>query len=190
MDFSIEIKELWNEFEKIWIESKDNQFFLEFIVQWYIEANTSKGLIEGSIIMTQTALEALYNWFVIEHGNLIVGRDAIDISASNKIRLLLSQIEKKDKSIPSHYIALSKFKTDISDDAPEKIVQIRNAIIHANKDKMVKLSNIDIIAKYEALQLALEYVELSILYILKYKGRYRMRSSANSINQDCILPWM
>lgn len=43
----------------------------------------------------------------------------------------------------------------------------------------------DVQAKYQALQLALWYIELSILKILKYEGRYWNRA----MEKNEIVPW-
>jgi hypothetical protein len=195
LNYSIDgINELYQEFSLLW-ESEDDRDFLKTLIHWYIEANNNSGYIEGSIIMAQTALELIYNWLLIEKRQLIMGNDALNLSASNKIRLLLSEIQV-GKNIPESLNHLQDLISSCNDyksnDAPEMIVQIRNAIIHSQLKKRKKLSAITIQAKAEALKLYIWYIELSILYILKYKGRYTNRCSKESFPEDreTDVPWI
>ena len=80
--------------------------------------------------MAQTALELIYNWWIIEKKGLISGKDSESLSASNKLRLVLSQLNVS-YSIPQGLSRLEKYANDNQDiiDGPEVIVQIRNAIV-------------------------------------------------------------
>ena len=195
LNYSIEgINKLFQEFSFLW-EYENDRDFLQTLIHWYVEANNNSGYIEGSIIMAQTALELIYNWLLIEKKELIMGNDALNINASNKIRLLLSEI-KVDKSIPEslhHLKDLIKLTSEYKNyDAPEMIVQIRNAIIHSQLKKRKKLSEIKVEAKAEALKLYILYIELSILYILKYKGKYTNRCSKELFpgDREADVPWL
>ena len=195
LNYSTEgINELFNEFTALCEDENDNDF-LRTVIHWYVEANNNSGYTEGSIIMAQTVLELLYNWLLIEKKQLITGNDAINISASNKIRLLLSEI-KVDKNIPktlNNLLELVNSNNDYKNcDAPEIIVQIRNAIIHSQLKKREKLSKITSQAKGEALKIYIWYIELSILYILKYKGKYSNRCSNELFpkNRETDVPWV
>ena len=128
------LNELWKEFSSIWQDSDDRDF-LKSVIHWYVEVNNKSGLIEGSIVMAQTALELLYNWWLIEKKRLIIGKDSESISASNKIRLLLSQLNISSNA-PKSFSDLQKIITENKDisDAPDAIVQIRNAIVHDNSE--------------------------------------------------------
>jgi hypothetical protein len=174
------------------LKNENDRDFLKTVIHWYIEANNNSGYIEGSIIMAQTALELIYNWLLIEKKKLIKGNDAININAANKIRLVLSQI-KLENDVPSSLTELTKLIKESKEDsdAPEVIVQIRNAIIHSQLEKRKKLLNITIEAKSEALKLYIWYIELSILYILNYKGKYSNRCSKASFPEDreTDVPW-
>lgn len=182
------LNELWNCFSLMW-KNEDDRNFLVSAIHWYIEANSHSGLTEGSIIMAQTGLELIYNWLLIENKKLIIGKDAENISASNKIRLLLSQINVSN-DIPK---SLSKLQTlpDIID-APDAFVQIRNAIVHSQEEKRKKLTKMHYRIKYEALQMGIWYLELLLLNILKYQGIYinRCSSEINFINKHEYVPWV
>lgn len=172
------LSELWNEFYELWNNSENDEDFLISATHWYIEANANSGYLEGSIIMIQTALELIYNWLVIEKRKLIYGKDADNISASNKIRLLLSQFGDNVK-LPQSFVNIKSY-LDLNKDVHDEVdlfVQIRNAIIHSQEEKRRKLSKISNKVKYEAQQLGLWYIEISLLKILKFKGKYRNRCS-------------
>lgn len=171
------MNEMWQQFSSIW-KNKNDKNFLDFVIHWYVEANGNSGYMEGSIIMSQIALELIYNWLIIEKKRLLIGKDAENISATNKIRLLLGQV-KLNTEIPHALKDLIKFVNDNNElvDGVDAFVQIRNAIIHSQEEKRKKLTNIRYRVKYEAQQLSIHYIEYAILSILKYKGRYYNRCS-------------
>ena len=117
---------------------------------------------------------------------------AENISAANKIRLLLSSMKISydiPESLPNlrNYIANLPKDTYESDtlDAPEIIVQIRNAIVHSHVKKRKRLSAVNAEVRSEILRLCVLYVELSLLNILHYKGKYFNRCERETRNT----PW-
>lgn len=185
------LNELFQNFTKIW-KDKDDKQFLTSAIHWYIEANNNSGFSEGSLIMAQTALELLYNWFIIENKKLIIGKDSENINASNKIRLLLSQLNI-NYLVPQKFSYLQQFIDDNIQiiDAPDAVVQIRNAIVHSQEEKRKKLSEIHFLAKHQALQLCIWYIEMSLLAILSYNGKYSNRCSSELYSSDTVedVPW-
>jgi len=153
------LNELWKHFRLVWVKSPDDKNFLTSLINWYVEANGHDGFSEGSIILAQTALELVYNWWIVENKKMIIGRDSENIGASNKIRLLVSQLNISS-NIPISFSELQSFKdtTDNVADAPDSIVYIRNAIVHSQEEKRKKLSAIQGRAKYEALQIYIWYI--------------------------------
>ena len=143
--------------------------------------------------MAQTALELIYNWLVIERKKLIKGGDANNISAANKIRLLLSQLSINSE-VPGSFSNLNELIQQSSEysDAPDVIVQIRNAIIHSQMDKRNKITTLPLDLKYEVLDLCIWYIEMSILYILNYKGKYINRCNKNLYPSNRVekVPWL
>jgi hypothetical protein len=185
------LNELWQNFSLLWKETEDKNF-LTSAIHWYVEANGNRGFSEGSIIMAQTALELLYNWWIIEHKKLIVGKDSENINASNKIRLLLSQLNITH-SVPEAFKQLQQFIAESKDiiDAPDAVVQIRNAIVHSQEEKRKKLSAIHYKAKYEALQLCIWYIEMTLLCILNFDDIYFNRCSKeiHVSKAEELVPW-
>ncbi|HEU5292485.1 MAG TPA: hypothetical protein VFU05_17680 [Cyclobacteriaceae bacterium] len=151
---------------------------LKSAIHWYLEANSNVGYVEGSIILTQTGLELMYNWLIVEKKKIILGADSENLSAANKIRLILNQL-RLNPIVPSTlknltaFVALNK---DIAD-GPDCFVQIRNAIVHSQQEKRKKLGKISLNVRYEALQLGLWYLELCILYEMGFDGKYANRTT-------------
>ena len=185
------LNELWNSFKAIWYDPDDKNF-LTSLIHWYVEANGHAGFSEGSIILAQTALELVYNWWIVEQKGMLLGKDSDNISASNKIRLLLSQANI-DFSVPIGFTNLKAFidSTDNVSDAPEAIVYIRNAIVHSQVEKRKKLSQIHFKAKYEALQVFIWYIEMTLLRILKFDATYFNRCSKEiyASKAEMNVPW-
>ena len=186
------LNELWNRFREVWNNNPEDKNFLISLIHWYVVANGHAGFSEGSIILAQTALELVYNWWIVENKKMILGKDSGNINASNKIRLLISQLNIPS-SIPEAFTELQNFidTTDNVNDAPDSIVYIRNAIVHSQEEKRKKLSAIHYKAKYEALQVYIWYIELSLLCILDYNGDYFNRCSKEVYTTDAEqqVPW-
>ena len=184
--------DIFRKLSELW-KNEDDKNFLTSAIHWYIEANNNSGFFEGAIIMAQTALELIYNWLIIEKKGLILGKDAESISAANKIRLLISHLNISNKA-PKSFDKLQKYIDNNNDiaDAPDAIVQIRNAVIHSQLEKRKKITKLDHQTKNEALELSIWYIELSMLNILEYKGIYNNRCSRESFSKDREqnVPWM
>jgi hypothetical protein len=180
------LNDLWKEFLNLFQKEK---LSLITAIHWYVEANGNTGFVEGSIVMVQNALELLYNWIVVEQNKIIKGDDSKNINAANKIRLLLSLL-KIDSDIPKSLTRLITIP-DKSMDGPEIFSQIRNAIVHSQDDKRKKLSAFADGVKYEALQLGIWYLELSLLYLLKYTGKYYNRCTLTTDSTGLhSVPWV
>lgn len=188
-EISKDLTPLWGSFYSLWFKRKEDDF-LNTALHWYIEANNNSGFIEGSLIMAQNALELIYNWWIVEEKNMLGGKDAENISAANKIRLVLSQLTLGTE-VPGDLSNLRSLRIkEDSDDAPEKIVQIRNAIVHSQKKKREDLKAIPTGAKYEGLQLSLYYIELALLKILGYNGNFIDRTKKGKLEMKSEkVPW-
>jgi hypothetical protein len=185
-----DINNLWCQFYELW--NSEHNDFLQTIIHWYLSANKRSGSTEGSLIMAQSALELLYNWWIVEQDSIIVGRDSENIQASNKIRLLISKLNIS-KSVPGSFSELRSIANCELKylDGPDIIVQIRNAIVHSKKENRLKLQRLNYKIKDEALELCLWYIELSILKILNYKGIYSNRTIIGDYKSQsyCPIPW-
>lgn len=173
----INFNDLWEGFRKLWIQDQD---FIRTSVHWFVEANNDSIFIEGAIILSQTNLELLFNWLIVESRKIILGRDGENMSAANKIRVLLSQINLSAE-VPEECVELlgylSRNNNFQEGDGPEIITFIRNAIVHSQKKKRVKLEEIDRLVRHETLRLSLWYIERVLLHILDYEDKYYNRIS-------------
>lgn len=189
------LNQLWKNFSDKWQDSVGKDC-LKTAIHWYIEANNNSGFVEGSIVMVQNALELLYNWIVVEENEMIKEEDARNISAANKIRLLLHLISCK-KEIPPGLKTIQEFisknKKDFgSADGPSLFVSIRNAIVHSHIEKRKFLHQIPAKVRFEVLSLGLLYLELSILFVLKYDGNFYNRCSGTKWRGEgeAFVPWV
>jgi len=185
--FVNDLPQLWKSYNKLWKDDLDKDFLITAI-HWYVEANSDAGMVEGSIILIQTALELIYNWLIVENQKIIIGSDADGMSAANKIRLLIFQF-KISSAIPPAFKELAKIQN--VQDGPEVFVKIRNALVHGQETKRAELKKITSKAQYQALQLGIWYVELGLLYILGYKGKYNNRASGKQWRDTGeLVPWV
>ncbi|MBS1622864.1 MAG: hypothetical protein JST83_02520 [Bacteroidetes bacterium] len=178
------IPALWSEFAALW-ENSSNKNVLKYAIRWYAEANNEGIYGESKTMIVQAALELICNWFLVENKKIVIGKDMDSISAAGKLRILLSNL-KIDMTIPSKYAALlSEAKQYNYEDGPDAFVQIRNAIVHSQAKKRERLARIEEKAKWQALQLGLWYLELSLLAIFKHNGHYHNRTT----EMLEIVPW-
>lgn len=180
-----EINLAFNNFNYLW-ENENNKNFLKTIVTWYNSLNQEGIFIYSHIIMAQSAMELIFNWWIIEQKELIKGKDSEKLSASNKIRQILSFLNISD-AIPFSCNSLRGFKKTDNNfkDAPDTIVYIRNAIIHSSNKKRERLSDISIETLNETTEIYRSYIELSLLRILEYNGKYKNRFTKVSES----VPW-
>lgn len=184
------LNESWKNFFEIW-KLLDEEDFLNSAIHWYLEAN-SDSIIDNSIILTQIGLELVYNWFVIENKKMLIGKDAENISAANKIRLLLSQIGLKNE-LPIHFTELNSYLIQNNlPDGIEAFVQIRNTLVHSQEERRKKLSSVDPIVLYQVHELGLWYLELAILRVIDFRGKYCFRCSDKkwSGQNEISVPWI
>jgi hypothetical protein len=187
-----EINATWQQFNKIW-QTNEGKDFITTAIHWYVEANSHAAFTEGSIVLTQTALELLYNWVIVENKGVLLGKDAENISASNKIRLLLNALNITF-DIPLSLSDLLSFQSSTQEitDGPEAFVNIRNAIVRSQVEKRKKLTQISSSAKYQSLKLGIWYLELALLNTFNFNGKYRNRCSLSNWAGDDeeYVPWV
>lgn len=182
---AVDLSGIWETFNTLWFK-KGEKDFLQTLLHWYIEANNYSGFVEGSIVMAQNALELIYNWWIVEQKGIIKGKDAVNISGANKIRLIVAHLEI-EPSVPERLKHLRALQNKGSD-GPDRIVWIRNAIIHSREEKRKSLGEISVEAKNDALQLSLYYIELFLLNLLGYQNVFMDRTNGGYPPQD--VPWV
>lgn len=181
---------LYKSIQNFW-SAEDQKAMIISAVGWYLEANTKPYYhFDTSLIISQSALEMFYNWLMVEKDKILRGKT--NLSAANKIRLLLARVGVKNE-VPAMYTNLNKFLSDTKnkneEDAVDAIVLYRNAIVHGEYEKRLKLQLFTPTFKYEAKNLTIWYLELCILFVLGYNGKYSNRTTAKYVTDSEIVPW-
>lgn len=181
------LNDLWKQFYTLWFEKEEKDFLINSI-KWYLVANNGEITSDTRTIMAQAALELIFNWWVIEQLKFLNPRRD---TAANKIRMILVQ-SKISLHIPKKLSNLSSLLNKDIKDGPDAIVLIRNAYVHSHKRNRDKIQNIPNYARFEAISLALWYIELSILNILSYGLIYNNRTSEKKFMRakEEIVPWV
>jgi hypothetical protein len=166
------LDKMWKEFSAIW-ESEKGKDFLKSIIHWYTQSNNKAGLLEGAIIMAQAGLEKLYYWTAKAENH--------PENTPQKLRKLTKYLQIKDFEVLSNYTNLNEFsqiyiEKDNHRDVAGIITTIRNNIIHP-----IETVKINSQTKSEALQLSLWVIEIALLKICKYEGKYQNRTTGKTI---------
>jgi hypothetical protein len=178
--------DIWKKFNELWEDELDRDFLITAI-HWYVEANSNAGKLEGAIILMQTALELVFNWLIVEKLNLVSKINVRKLSAEGKILHIL-KILKASEEVPKAFFNLTTFVGHAN--GPRAITEIRNALVHGNVHKREKMLKATRAVTFEALHLGIWYIELSLLYILDYKGHYKNRTNPNNwTGKGILVPW-
>ena len=146
---------------------------------WYLRSNESNALQAG-IVLTQAALERLARLLLPNE------RYKTLTTAARKIRAVLQEIAI-DTVIPQCCKELRVVrKTKGLCDGPEILSEIRNGLVHAKMRTKVGLD-----AYLEARDLGQWYVELLLLRLFGYNGRYanRLAYKYEGRLEPEIVPW-
>lgn len=186
------VSEVFYGFMSKW-ETKEWSDAIRIAIHWYAEANTGAGGVEGSIVLTQTALELL-GWVYLVEDPLTAQMSAKkfnDLAAAEKIRRLLSSLGIPT-NIPSELKNLvASAGTSNAVDGPDAFVSLRNGIVHPKQSKRNLVLQTPILARLEANELGLWYLELALLALFGYKGRYYSRFINGHLHESCVpVPWI
>ncbi len=168
------LSKIWDKLCNLWTNKNDRDS-LKIILKWYNEANKQNISLESGILLIQNALELLFNWLISEKFMYVSSSDANGISASAKIGILLSKYQL-EPVIPKELNELIKYSKAFNfNNGPETITHVRNCIVHSNSKKIDHLQKLSELAKQEALNMGLWYVEIILLKLLEYEGEYHNR---------------
>jgi hypothetical protein len=154
------------------------------IIYWYVESNTLRG-IDGALILAQTALEKLaWNYLVIAQ-KCLDEKAFNHMKAAEKFRMLLFSC-RIPVDLPAYCQELSQIAKEYKlPDGPSAITFIRNKTVHPPKSNRSFAK-----AYWESLQLALGYVELVLLNLFGYQGKYSNRLSKTWSGEVEDVPWV
>lgn len=188
-DFSINL--LWNNFLQFWQNDKEKKY-IKTLINWYEEVNSNSHYLQSRVILVQSALELLFNWLVVERLKAFNYDTNTSITAADKIRLLLFVV-KASSEIPDNFTFFKAFCNKSENekfDGPQGLVNIRNAYVHSQKNKLTTLSSLNNNIILDAVHLGIWYFELALLYILGYNEKYIDRSRTyKSSPVEVDVPW-
>lgn len=184
-----DVTKAWDGFSHLW-DRADWQYPLRIAVHWFLEANSGAGASEGSIVLTQTALELLGWTFLVEDRHLFSAAKFDSLRGADKIRQLLRHLGIPDQIPPQLKNLRAEAVPLKASDGPAVFVAIRNGIVHPKKAKRDAIAKMLPLARWEARQLGLWYLELAILRLSSYDGVYYNRLKTGHVSQvKEKVPW-
>lgn len=172
----------WN--DKIWKDA------LKLSMHWYIEANSQRGSIEGSLVLAQSALELLASVVLLETHHLMSEKEYERLPAFKKIFKLIVWAGIPT-SIPPGMEDLMQLSREQGclNDATKIITEVRNKITHPHKKNRQRFLQLSHREKVEAWTLSLWYLELLLLKLCNYDGQYTNRMTSEFAGQVEFVPW-
>jgi hypothetical protein len=164
----------WN--DPLWKEA------FSYAIYWFVRANSAAAGADGSLILSQAALETL-SWTYLVSISGMSRTKFKSLTAAEAIRQLLTTL-----SIPSVVpAALASLQilasTCIPADGVSAVVAVRNGLAHPEKHKTV-------MPVIEAWTLGQRFVELVILRLCAFNGEHANRTNmVRWVGQVERLPW-
>ena len=181
---SDQLAKLFPGFYAKWID-KDWQEAFRNVIYWYANANNSARGIDAGIILTQAGIERLSFEYSVRYKRLIEKGGFKDLKASDKFRILFSSLDLPIE-IPDYLIKLKNLSSQFGwIDAPNALTEIRNSLVHPEHKQHGKFEE----SYFEAWNYGLWFLELALLRICGYSGKYRNRMKAEIIGQVEDVPW-
>jgi hypothetical protein len=161
---------------------------LKEVIYWYLNANSSERGIDVGIILTQAAIERLAYEYAVKDKRLLLPDAFKGLRASDEFRLLFSSLSiplEIPKETPE-IAKLSKSKDFKWLDAPHALTEIRNFLVHPEREKLRQLTT----SVYrEAWGLGLWYLEMGVLAVCEYSETYANRLKKRIGSQVEKVPW-
>lgn len=158
-------------------------------LNWYVEANSSGTSHETRIVLGQVALELLAWLELVVTHQRHSQNDFKRLSAAGRIRSLLHQLHIPC-GMPSHLAELQSLLENDAFDAPGVVARLRNALVHAGEKNPAPIQSVSGVQRWQAGQLILQYVELSLLALCGYQGKYAQRGWRGSKGEnEVFVPW-
>jgi hypothetical protein len=154
---------------------------------WYLNSNYSPRGIDAGIILAQTAIERLCFTHSVEKNPYLSLDGFTKLSAADRYRLLFASLQIP-QMIPPELTKMTKLAAAHSwKDAPQALTEIRNEKVHPQHKKRGMFDD----ALYEAWTLGLWYIEMVLLRLCGYTGRYVNRwNPSRSLGQVENVPWL
>jgi hypothetical protein len=158
-------------------------------IHWYVEANGQAGSVEGAIVLTQAAFELLAS-MVHDHEPGSPKVDGFDRqSAAARTRYLLDWAGIPG-DIPPKFADLAGVAVrEGCADAAAVLAEVRNMITHPNARRREQLGRMEFPARVQAWKLGTGMVELLLLRIFDFHGRYANRITRRYDWEADPVPW-
>jgi hypothetical protein len=180
------LREVFPGFLQRWLDIRWRDSF-ERVIYWYLGSNEGSGGVEGSIILSQTALELLA-WTILVEDDAVLSSDGFrKLTAADRIRLLMSRLPVSTL-IPADLDELRSFATSRNaSDGPQVLTSIRNALVHPGEAAKSRPSPRTL---FQARDLAQWYVEIVLLWLCGHGGEYANRVRKERwLGQVERVPW-
>ena len=162
---------------------------LRTALSWYVEANSSGTAHETRLVLGQVALELLAWVELVETRQIHSRRDFKGLGAAARARSLLDHLHIPC-DVPSHFVELQSLQEGEASDGPGVVVRLRNALVHSGEKNPTTIKSVSGVQSWQAGQLALQYVELSLLALCGYQGKYARRCWRGRKGEDEVfVPW-
>jgi hypothetical protein len=138
---------------------------------WYIRAHTNLIGPDGACILLQTALERIAWQILVNDRHALSPKGFSDLAAADQLRLLFTYLSIP-LSVPTELEELCKLTHGRGLDGPEILTFIRNKLVHPPKLN----SKQERYPYYQAYTLAKWYLELSLLKLGGFCGKYQNRT--------------
>ena len=162
---------------------------LRTVLSWYVEANSSGTAHETRLVLGQVALELLAWVELVETRQIHSRRDFKGLRATGRARSLLDHLHIPC-DVPSHFVELQSLQEGEALDGPGVVVRLRNALVHSGEKNPTTIKSVSGVQSWQAGQLALQYVELSLLALCGYQGKYARRCWRGWKGEDEVfVPW-
>lgn len=184
---SFKLKELFNEFNlllsnPVWTKT------MKIVLSWYFDCYVST-YTENKIVTTQMALEMLAWTYLVEDQAILTKQEfkARDMTAYKRIKKLLETQSIKFEIPDVHGLMIYKHRYV---DGINLLTRVRNSIAHPVKESDIGSMNSTV--KHGVLCIGTQFLELSILKILKYQSTIHNRLSPNKWRgeTDQLVPWV
>lgn len=186
---SLNLDHTLDTFLRLWSD-ETCQIAMRTAVRLYIDANIQDD-VDTSLILAQVGLETVSYIKNVIKGSM-TKEEFEQKNAPDLIRLLFdhAKISYDVSSSPYHMLAIyghqngtKKKDSTIPLDGVEIITQMRNGIVHPDKHDRVFKAVIE--ERIEISNLALHYLELSLLSLFGFEGKYKNRMT----NSEEETPW-
>jgi hypothetical protein len=154
-------------------------------IYWYVRSNCAASGVDGALVLSQAALEKL-SWVSLVQSEGALSSDGFQrLPAADQLRLMLTRF-RIPLEIPRKLTNLAGVGREFGLDGPGVISGARNAVIHPVGKQESRYRG----ACHEAWSLALWYLELSLLHLFGYRGRYSSRVSLKGAGLADFVPWV